>query len=283
MDNRPVRGRRMADRLVKALSGAAAGLCVFFLAWILFVVVRRGAAAINWTFFTHLPTPPGIPDGGMANCLVGTVAMTALATLIGVPVGALSGVFLAEFGRASRLSPAVRFATNVLLGMPSIIIGVFVYALVVARVGHFSGYAGALALAIVIMPIVAQTTEDIVGLVPNTLRESALALGVPYWRMVLQIVFRAARTGLLTGVMLAVARVGGETAPLLFTALNNPNWGPLSGPTGNLTVTIFNFAMSPHREWQVMAWGASLLITAGILLMTIVGRAVFRAGGVGAR
>lgn len=279
MRARAAHGRKAVDRTVKVLSGATALVSIFFLAWILAVVVRRGAAAINWTFFTHLPTPPGIPGGGMANAIVGTACMTVLATLLGVPVGAMTGVFLAEVGRRSRFSSVVRFATNVLMGMPSIIIGVFVYALVVARTGHFSGYAGALALGIVMVPIVAQTTEDMIALVPFTLRESALALAAPYWRMVLQIVFRAARSGLLTGVLLAVARVSGETAPLMFTALNNPNWAPLGEPTGNLTVTIFNFAMSPHREWQQMAWGASLLITAGVLVLTVAGRALFRVRG----
>ncbi|MFQ5511185.1 MAG: phosphate ABC transporter permease PstA [Candidatus Krumholzibacteriia bacterium] len=273
---RSLQGRRFYDRCVKSVSVLSALVAITFLAWILFVILQRGFGAFNAAFFTELPTPPGVGGGGVANAIAGTLLMTALATAAGVPLGAASGIFLAEFGKGSRLAAAARFAANVLMGTPSIIIGVFVYTITVLRAGHFSGYAGAIALAAIMLPIVARTTEDMLHLVPDTLRESALALGAPYWKMILHVVFRAARAGLLTGVILAVARVSGETAPLLFTALNNPNWGSLNEPMGNLTVTIFNFAMSPYDNWQTMAWGASLLITAGVLLTTVTARLLVR-------
>jgi phosphate transport system permease protein len=194
-----------------------------------------------------------------------------------VPVGLLSGIYLAEFGQDSRVADNSRFSANVLMGMPSIIIGVFAYTLVVLPLKHFSGYAGAVALAILMIPVVTRTTEDMLRLVPNTLRESALALGAPRWKVTLTVVFRAAKGGLITGVLLAVARVSGETAPLLFTALNSPYWfKSLSGPTPNLTVTIFNYAMSPYEDWQQMAWGASLVITAGVLAFTLLARLAVR-------
>jgi phosphate transport system permease protein len=204
---------------------------------------------------------------------VGTLALTLLATFLGVPVGLLAGVYLGEFGQQSRLAHTTRFAVNVLMGVPSIIIGVFVYTLAVIPLGRFSGYAGALALALIMLPIVARTTEDMLRLVPDALREAGLALGAPRWRITLAIVFRAARAGLITGVCLAVARVSGETAPLLFTALNSPYFShSLGEPTANLTVTIFNYAMSPYPDWQQMAWGASLLITLGVLTLTLLAR-----------
>jgi phosphate transport system permease protein len=218
-----------------------------------------------------------MPGGGLANAVVGTLGITLLATVLGVPAGLLAGVYLGEFGQDSRLAAASRFATNVLMGIPSIIVGVFVYTLIVMPMGHFSGYAGALALAIIMLPIVASTTEDILRLVPDTLRESALALGAPRWKVTLAVVFRAAKSGLITAVLLAVARVSGETAPLLFTALNSPYWPTSLGePTPNLTVTIFNYAMSPYSDWQQTAWGASLLITAGVLILTILARVGLR-------
>jgi phosphate transport system permease protein len=273
--------RRWANRTVIGLSGVSAVLGLFFLGWILMVILKRGMGAMTPAFFVELPTPPGIEGGGVGNAIVGTLLMTGLATLAGVPIGALGGIFLAEFGKRSRLADAVRFMANVLMGTPSIIVGIFVYAVVVIHTGHFSGYAGAISLAIIMLPIVARTTEDMLELVDNTLRESALALGATYWKTIFQVVFRAAKAGLLTGVLLAIARVSGETAPLLFTALNSPNWNDsLNEPTANLTVTIFNFAMSPYDDWQQMAWGASLLITVGVLVLTVASRAaLFRKGG----
>ncbi|OGR31371.1 MAG: phosphate ABC transporter, permease protein PstA [Desulfobacca sp. RBG_16_60_12] len=277
MKPRPPTGRRAVDLMVRGWSVVSALLGIAVLIWILSGVIVRGVGALNLSFFAQLPTPPGMPGGGLANAILGTLAMTVAATLMSVPIGLLSGIYLAEFGQDSRVADNSRFSANVLMGMPSIIIGVFAYTLVVLPLGHFSGYAGALALAILMIPVVTRTTEDMLRLVPNTLRESALALGAPRWKVTLTVVFRAAKGGLITGILLAVARVSGETAPLLFTALNSPYWfKSLSGPTPNLTVTIFNYAMSPYEDWQRMAWGASLVITAGVLAFTLLARLVVR-------
>jgi phosphate transport system permease protein len=273
MKARSMARRRAADGIVKAMAGASAAVGLIALAWITWEILARGAGALNWSFFTRLPTPPGMAGGGLANAILGTALITALATVMGVPVGLLAGVYLAEFGRDGHMGALVRFTSNILMGTPSIIIGVFVYTLLVVTTGHFSAYAGAAALAIIMLPVVARTTDDMLSLVPNALRESALALGAARWRVTLGVVFRAAKQGLLTGVLLAVARVSGETAPLLFTALNSPYWPrSLGQPTANLTVTIFNYAMSPYADWQQMAWGASLLITVGVLLAAVIAR-----------
>jgi phosphate transport system permease protein len=277
MKPRPPTSRRAVDLMVRGWSVLSALLGLGALVWILSGVAVRGVGALDLSFFTQLPTPPGMSGGGMANAILGTLAMTAAATLISVPIGLLSGIYLGEFGQDSRVADNSRFSANVLMGMPSIIIGVFAYTLVVLPLRHFSGYAGAVALAILMIPVVTRTTEDMLRLVPNTLRESALALGAPRWKVTLTVVFRAAKGGLITGVLLAVARVSGETAPLLFTALNSPYWfKSLSGPTPNLTVTIFNYAMSPYEDWQQMAWGASLVITAGVLVFTLLARLAVR-------
>jgi phosphate transport system permease protein len=277
MKPRPPTGRRLVDLMVRGWAVISALLGITALIWILSGVIMRGLGALDLTFFTSLPTPPGMAGGGLANAILGTLAMTVAATLISVPIGLLAGVYLAEFGQESRVADNSRFSANVLMGMPSIIIGVFAYTLVVLPLGHFSGYAGAVALAILMIPVVTRTTEDMLRLVPNTLRESALALGAPRWKVTLTVVFRAAKGGLITGILLAVARVSGETAPLLFTALNSPYWfKSLSGPTPNLTVTIFNYAMSPYEDWQRMAWGASLVITAGVLAFTLLARLAVR-------
>lgn len=277
MRARGTTGRKLADRAVRVLSVLASALGIFFLGWILFTVASRGAMALDWDFFTELPAPPGTAGGGLANAIWGTLIITVLAALMGVPLGVLTGVYLAEFGKSSRLGAAVRFTVNLMMGVPSIIIGLFVYTILVLPVGHFSGVSGAVALAVIMLPVVARTTEDMLRLVPTDLRESALALGAPRWRVTLGVVFRSARSGMLTGVLLAVARVSGETAPLLFTALNSVYWPTTLGePMGNLTVTIFNYAMSPYPDWQQAAWGASLLIMAAVLGTTIVARAVFK-------
>jgi phosphate transport system permease protein len=274
---RPPTGRRLTNLAVSIWAGASALLGIFILFWILYVVLVRGLGALNLEFFTHLPTPPGMGGGGLANAIVGTLCLTAAATLIAVPLGLMAGIYLAEFSEDSRAGDYSRFSANVLMGMPSIIVGVFAYTLVVVPLGHFSGYAGALALAILMLPVITRTTEDMLRLVPNTLRESALALGAPRWKVTLVIVFRAAKGGLITGILLAVARVSGETAPLLFTALNSPYWfNSLGDPTPNLTVTIFNYAMSPYPDWQQKAWGASLLITFGVLILTVLARFLLR-------
>lgn len=273
MKHRSLALRRSTDMAIRLISSLAALFGIAMLAWILGTVLLKGYAAINWEFFTELPAPPGMPGGGLANAIVGTLLITLLAVLIGVPIGLAAGVWLAEFGQQSKTAETVRFAANLLMGTPSIIIGVFVYVTMVMTTGNFSGTAGAVALAIIMLPVVARTAEDMLSLVPSALREAALALGVPRWKATLGVVFRAAKTGLLTGTLLAIARVSGETAPLLFTALNSPFWPEsFSEPTANLTVTIFNYAMSPYADWQTLAWGASLLIAIGVLGTTVMTR-----------
>lgn len=275
MTPRSDKGRKLLDWTVKAVSLCAALLGIFFLGWILFVVVERGIAAINWQFFTKMPTPPGMEGGGVANAILGTVFMTGIAALLGVPTGLLAGVYLAEFGKHSRLGAWVRFTVNVLMGIPSIILGLFVYSILVYPFGSFSGLAGGVSLAILMFPVVARTTEDMLSMVPNALREAALSIGNPRWLATLNIIFRAAKSGLITGVLLSVARVSGETAPLLFTALNSPYMmKSLNEPFANLTVTIYQYAMSPYDDWNQIAWGASLLIMIAVLLLNLAARLI---------
>lgn len=268
-------GRRKAvNAVMGALSASSALLGVFFLVWILAVVFTRGFEGVDLAFFTELPAPPGISGGGLANAILGTFMMTAIATLAGVPLGLLGGVFLSEYARSGLFGDMIRFASNMLMGVPSIIVGLFVYSMIVIPMGAFSGLAGAVSLAIIMFPVVLKTTEDMISMVPNELREAALALGAPRWKTTLQIVFKAAKTGLVTGVLLAVARVSGETAPLLFTALNSEYWPTqfLGAPTANLTVTITNYALSPYADWNRIAWRAALLITAAVLVCNITAR-----------
>jgi phosphate transport system permease protein len=267
--------RRTFDAVLKiaVIIVTAGGLAL--LTWIVVVVIRRGAASFNPAFFTHLPTPPGIAGGGLANAIVGTLVMVALAIAIGVPAGLLAGVYLSEFGKESRLAMLVRFTVNTLLGIPSILVGICVFLLIVAPSHRFSGYAGSLALTILLFPAVARTTEDMLSLVPHTLREAAFCLGIPRWMAIVTIFSRTAKSGLITGILLAVARISGETAPLLFTALNSPYMlTSLRQPTGNLTVTIFQNAMSPYPDLTQMAWGASLLIMGAVLLLNIFARLI---------
>lgn len=270
--------RRLANAVVLGLSGLAALAGLFMLAWILGDVILRGAPAINWQFFVKLPEPPGMAGGGLANAIVGTLLMTAAAALIAVPFGVLCGTYLAEFGRTSLLGRAVRFLADILVSAPSIVVGVFVYLVMVKPMGHFSGWAGACSLAIIMLPVVSRTTEEMLRLVPAEMREAALALGAPYWKMMTGIIYRAAATGISTGVMLAVARVAGETAPLLFTALNSPYWlESMNEPVANLTVALFNYAMSPYDDWHALAWGAALLITAAVLAVNVFTRLLLQA------
>ena len=277
MRRRPNTFRKLQDYAVKAISTGAALLGIFFLGWILFEVGKRGLGAFDAAFFTSLPAPPGAEGGGLANAILGTLIITAIATVIGVPLGIMAGVYLAEVARGTKRAAAVRFVVNAMMGLPSIIIGLFVYTLLVLPFGRFSGFAGAVALAIIMLPVVARTADDMLSLVPNSLREAALALGAPRWKVTFSVVFRAAKAGLVTGVLLAIARVSGETAPLLFTALNSVYWPTsLMEPMGNLTVTIFNYAMSPYADWQRAAWGASLLIMAAVLGTTVIARFVFK-------
>ncbi len=269
--------RILTNRIVLGLSGAAATLGLVMLAWILGDVALRGMQAINWDFFTELPTPPGMVGGGVANDIVGTLLMTVAATCMSVPFGVLAGTWLSEFGRDSRLGSVIRYFSDILVSAPSIVIGVFVYLIIVRPSGHFSGWAGAVSLAIIMLPVVSRTTEEMLKLVPHELREAALALGAPYWKIMPQVIYRAAAAGMATGIMLAVARVAGETAPLLFTAMNSPYWmESMNEPMANLTVTLFNYAMSPYDDWQTKAWGAAFLITMAVLITTITTRLILR-------
>ena len=267
--------RKLVNALMMVLSGASALFGLFWLFWILGILVRRGVPALNWAFFTQLPTPPGMAGGGLANAIVGTLAITAVATLIGVPIGLMAGTYLAEFGRQTRLGQVTRFVADVMTSAPSIVVGVFVYGLMVQPMRGFSGLAGSVALAIIMIPVVVRTTEEMLKLVPNALREAALALGAPYWKVVFRVCYRRVFGGLMTGILLAIARVSGETAPLLFTSLNNPYWSwDFTKPVGTLNVTLFNYAMSPYDDWRSKAWGAALLITMGVLCTTVIARAV---------
>jgi len=265
----------LTNRIILTISGAAALLGLVMLIWILGDVAVRGIQAINWDFFTQLPAPPGMEGSGLANAIVGTLLMTFMATLMSVPFGILAGTWLSEFGRESKIGQVIRYFSDILVSAPSIVIGVFVYLIVVRPLGYFSGWAGALSLAIIMLPVVTRTTEEMLKLVPHELREAALALGTPYWKVMVQVIYRAAVTGMITGIMLAVARVAGETAPLLFTAMNSPYWMEgLNEPIANLTVTLFNYAMSPYDDWISMAWGAAFLITTTVLITTIITRLV---------
>jgi phosphate transport system permease protein len=264
--------RRIVNGIAIALSVAATGLGLLWLALVLSTLLWNGFAAMTPALFTQMTPPPG-SSGGLLNAIFGSVAMTLIATLLGTPTGILAGTFLAEYSRGGRFGEVVRFVNDILLSAPSIIIGLFVYELMVARMGHFSAWAGAVALAIIVIPVVVRTSEDMLNLVPNALREAAAALGAPKWKVVVLISYRAAVQGIVTGVMLAVARIAGETAPLLFTALNNQFWSTdLNAPMANLPVVIFQFAMSPYPDWQSLAWGGALLITIAVLLLNIAAR-----------
>jgi len=271
--------RKSMDLSVKIISVLASLLGVLFLLWILFVVFKMGFKTFNWDFFTQPTKPYGVPNGGIANAIIGTVIITSGAALMGVPLGLLGGIYLSEFARSTKLGNVIRFSANVMMGLPSIIVGLFVYIILVYTTKHFSGFAGSVALAIIMFPVILRTTEDMLAMVPNALRESALAIGTPRWKTTLDILFRAAKGGLITGVLLSIARVSGETAPLLFTALWSNSW-PLSyfsEPTANLTVSITEYATnSPFESMQLRAWGAALLITAAVLILNITCRTIFR-------
>ncbi len=267
--------RRIVNRLVLVISCLTAVFGIFMLGWILADVIVRGVAAINWGFFTELPTPPGMEGGGLGNCIAGTLLMTVTAALIAIPLGLMAGIYLAEFGRDCFFAVTVRLLADIMVSAPSIVVGVFVYLIMVKTTGHFSGYAGAVSLAILMLPVVIRTTEEMLSLVSREMREAALALGSSYPGMMFSVILKAARSGLVTGVMLAVARVAGETAPLLFTALNSPYWmNGMNEPMANLTVTLFNYAMSPYDDWHALAWGAALMITVSVLVVTVVTRMV---------
>jgi phosphate transport system permease protein len=270
------RRRKWINVLALALSLAAMAFGLLWLIWILVKVLSLGVGGLSWSLFTENTPPPGATVGGLANALAGSALMVGLATLIGTPVGILAGIYLAEYGRYNRLGSVTRFINDILLSAPSIVIGLFIYALVVSRMGNFSGFAGVLALALIVIPVVIRQTENMLLLVPNGLREAAYALGAPKYRMILSISLKSVRAGVLTGVLLAVARIAGETAPLLFTALSNQFWSlKLSEPMANLPVTIFKFAMSPFADWQRLAWAGVFLITLGVLALNILARVLF--------
>jgi phosphate transport system permease protein len=264
--------RRIANALVIGASVLATGFGLLWLVLVLWTLVENGISALTPALFTQTTPPPG-SNGGLANAIVGSLVMTAIATLIGTPTGILAGTFLAEYSRGGRFGEIVRFLNDILLSAPSIIIGLFVYEAAVVPMGHFSAWAGAWALAIIVVPVVVRASEDMLNLVPNALREAAAALGAPQWKVIVMISYRAALQGIVTGVMLAVARIAGETAPLLFTALNNQFWSTdLNAPMANLPVVIFQFAMSPYADWQRLAWGGALLITFAVLCLNIAAR-----------
>ncbi len=268
--------RRIINATGLLVSVLAMAFGLFWLCWILLTLLQNGLPALTSLVFTQMTPPPG-SSGGLLNAIVGSLMMTALGTLIGTPIGILAGTYLAEFGQRGWLAPITRFINDVLLSAPSIVIGLFVYEVYVVRVKHFSGWAGALALSIIVIPIVIRTTENMLRLVPSTLREAAAALGAPQWKIVNFVTLRAARAGIITGVLLAVARISGETAPLLFTALNNQFWSSnMDQPMANLPVVIFQFAMSPYGDWQQLAWAGALLITLSVLTLNIVARVLFR-------
>ncbi len=268
--------RRIINATGLLVSVMAMVFGLFWLCWILLTLLQNGLPALTSLVFTQMTPPPG-SSGGLLNAIVGSLMMTALGTLIGTPIGILAGTYLAEFGQRGWLAPITRFINDVLLSAPSIVIGLFVYEVYVVRVKHFSGWAGAIALSIIVIPIVIRTTENMLRLVPSTLREAAAALGAPQWKIVNFVTLRAARAGIITGVLLAVARISGETAPLLFTALNNQFWNSnMDQPMANLPVVIFQFAMSPYGDWQQLAWAGALLITLSVLTLNIVARVLFR-------
>jgi phosphate transport system permease protein len=265
--------RRRRDLLIRVLCFAAAALGLLWLGLILFSLFSNGLAGLSLDVFTKTTPPPGATDGGLANAIFGSVAMTTLGVAIGAPIGMLAGAYLAEYGRYEKLSDVVRFINDILLSAPSIIVGLFIYIAVVRTTGGFSGYAGALALAVIVIPVVLRTTEDMLLLVPDQLREAASALGLPRSLVIRRIAFRAARAGVITGVLLATARVAGETAPLLFTALSNQFWSVNMGAAmANLPVTINNFVQSPYETWRQLAWTGALLITLAVLALNIVAR-----------
>jgi phosphate transport system permease protein len=268
--------RKTVDRLVRALCVVAAGLAVLPLFSVLYYVASRGISGLNLEFFTKLPTPVGEAHGGAANAIVGTIELVGLACLFGIPPGVSAGVYLAEYG-STRFGKAVRFAADVMSGVPSVTIGIFVYALVVLKTKQFSAYAGGFALAIIMLPTVTRTTEELLRLVPNALREAALGLGVPSWRTSLAVMLRTAAPGVATGIMLAVARVAGETAPLLFTSFSNRFWtSSLSEPTASLPVQIYTYAVSPYEDWHRQAWAAALVLVTLVLTLNILARILVR-------
>jgi phosphate transport system permease protein len=270
--------RRRNDAVAKGFAFAATLFGLGWLVLILGVLLWNGFGGLSLAVFTEMTPPPG-QAGGLLNPIVGSLVLTALAVAIGTPIGILAGTYLAEYGRHEKISSVIRFINDILLSAPSIVIGLFIYEIMVAPMGHFSGYAGSVALAVIVIPVVVRTTEDMLTLVPNALREAAASIGLPRAYMVIRIAYRAARAGILTGILLAIARISGETAPLIFTALNNQFWSlDLNAPVASLPVVIFQFALSPYADWQKLAWTGALIITITVLALSITARALASSG-----
>ena len=277
MDQKLYRKRVRTNRIGLTLSMMAMALGLFVLLWILSVLFINGFAALDWNMFTQSTPAPGTEGGGLANAFVGSLLMVGFATLVSTPIGILAGVYLAEYGDQSKTAEVTRFVTDIMLSAPSIVLGLFVYAILVAQVKHFSGWAGMIALSLIAIPVVLRTTENMLRLVPGSLREAAFALGAPRWKVATMVTLRAAKSGVVTGLLLAIARISGETAPLLFTALNNQFFSMnMNAPMSNLPVVIFQFAMSPYENWVRLAWGGALLITLSVLVLNIIARVFFR-------
>ncbi|HYF58748.1 MAG TPA: phosphate ABC transporter permease PstA [Burkholderiaceae bacterium] len=271
------RRRKLVNAIGLTLSSVSMAMGLIGLLWILWTLAVNGLSAFGVDFFTKSTPAPGTPGGGLANAIVGSLMIVGFATLVSTPIGILAGVYLAEFGRTSRFAKATRFVVDIMLSAPSIVVGLFVFAIAVATIGHFSGWAGSLALSLIAVPVVVRTTENMLNLVPASLREAAFALGAPRWKVSTAVTLRAVRGGIVTGVLLAVARMIGETAPLLFTALNNQFFSTdMSRPMANLPVVIYNFAMSPYADWQQLAWGGAALIALIVLAINILARVLFR-------
>jgi phosphate transport system permease protein len=271
------RRRKFVNTLGLSLSMFAMALGLFVLLWILFILFKNGFAGLSLTIFTQSTPAPGTPGGGLANAIVGSLMMIGVTALIATPIGIFAGVYLAEFGDDNKLASTTRFVTDIMLSAPSIVLGLFIYAIFVAQVKHFSGWAGSFALALIAIPVVLRTTENMLRLVPGNLREAAFALGAPHWKVTNYVTLRAARAGVMTGLLLALARISGETAPLLLTALNNQFFSTnMNAPMANLPVVIFQFAMSPYDNWVSLAWAGALLITLTVLVLNIIARVVFR-------
>lgn len=267
--------RQAKDYAAKALAIAATLFGLFWLAWILWTTVSKGLPALKWELFTQMTPPPGT-DGGLLNAFVGSIIMSGLAVLMATPIGIAAGTYLAEYARHTKLGATIRFVNDILLSAPSIVIGLFVYELVVRQMGHFSALAGAVALSFIVLPVVVRTTDEMLQLVPSTMREAALALGIPQWKMIRQVLYRAAVSGIITGILLAIARISGETAPLLFTALNNQYWTTsLTEPMANVPVVVFQYALSPYEFWHSLAWAGAFVVTMLVLVLGIISRALF--------
>lgn len=277
MSNAVFARRKLVNRIGLSLSVFAMACGMLFLLWILGILLFKGFSVINLSLFVDSTPAPGSDGGGLANAIVGSLLLVACCTLISTPIGVMAGIYLSEYGDRSKVAAITRFVTDIMLSAPSIVIGLFVYALVVAHAKHFSGWAGTMALALIAVPVIVRTTENMLRLVPGSLREAAYALGAPKWKVSLFVTLRAAQSGVMTGILLALARVSGETAPLLFTALNNQFFSTdMNAPIANLPVVIFQFAMSPYENWVNLAWGGALLITFAVLGLNILARVVFR-------